>query len=198
MSENEVLEDLIEEAEEAEYEEAEAEEAEAEEPKEKKEAAPEKLARGRMPAPLVWFIRFKEEGTDSEVAHKYFTTPGKISDIRKNRGFKYITEETKFSKADIDAAIEKVKSNFTEGKSRGGKTSDTTEADAKYALESLGKVPVSDESTLEADRAKDRKPRGKSEAKAEEPKAEAVEEVAEEAPEGVEVTDDDLEAMLDD
>ena len=218
-AETDNLDDLIEEAAETETEtetetEATAEaETEGKLEAEKKPAEPVKLARGRMPAPLVAHIRFNEEGNDSEIARKFFTTPGKINDIKKGRGFAYITKDTKFSKADIDAAIAKVKENFVSGKGRGGKVSDTTIDDAKYAIECLEAMTTSDESTLEADRSAARKPRGKdkdespanepssdakkvSEAKTEEPAAE--EKSTKEPAVEEEATDDDLADLLDD
>jgi len=207
-AEAENLDDLIEEAAEAEAEaEAETEdeaetEAEGKPKAEKTPAEPAKLARGRMPAALVAHIRFNEDGNDSEIARKFFTTPGKINDIKKGRGFAYITKDTKFSKADIDAAITKVKENFVSGKGRGGKVSDTTIDDAKYAIECLEKMVASDESTLEADRAATRKPRGKDkdEAQVEEASDDVKEtsDAAAEEPVVEEVTDDDLAGLLDD
>ena len=44
-----------------------------------------RLCKGAMPMPLVHFIKFTEaKDAVSEVAKKYFTTPGKVSDIQKN------------------------------------------------------------------------------------------------------------------
>lgn len=65
------------------------------------------IINGRMPIPLVHLIRFDEVGSkDSEVAAKFFTSTGKVSDIKKNRNFQYVTEDMKFTQADIDAAKE--------------------------------------------------------------------------------------------
>ena len=65
------------------------------------------IINGRMPLALVYAIRFEEgsESKDSELATKYKTSVGKISDIRKSRNFGYITEDMNFSKADIDGAL---------------------------------------------------------------------------------------------
>lgn len=203
MSDTDNLDDLIEEAAETETEAEATAEAKQTEKEQKKPAEPAKLARGRMPAPLVAWIRFNEEGNDSEIARKFFTTPGKINDIKKGRGFAYITKDTKFSKADIDDAIAKVKDNFVNGKGRGGKVSDTTADDAKYAIECLGKLKPAEESTLEADRAATRKPRGKNkdEPKAEETSADAPEETKAEpeaSAETEEASDEDLADLLED
>jgi hypothetical protein len=63
------------------------------ETKEVKEKAPTiEIIRGRMALPLVYMIRFQEEGSDSEIARKYRTTVGKVSDVKKVRNFAYIVE----------------------------------------------------------------------------------------------------------
>ena len=64
------------------------------------------IINGRMPIPLVHLIRFDETGKDSEIAAKFFTSTGKVSDIKKHRNFQYVTEDLKFTQADIDAAKE--------------------------------------------------------------------------------------------
>jgi len=62
------------------------------------EAAPKKEAleiiRGRMPVALVAVIRFGDTKTDAvaDAAKKFGTTVGKVSDIRANRNFAYVTE----------------------------------------------------------------------------------------------------------
>lgn len=63
---------------------------------EKKPAAPKvDIIRGRMPAPVVLKIKTEpSEATDGALAAKYRTTNGKVSDIRNNRNFAYITEES--------------------------------------------------------------------------------------------------------
>jgi hypothetical protein len=50
------------------------------------------IIRGRMPLPIVAMIKFGTDGeTDGAVATKFRTTNGKVSDIRKDRNFGYIT-----------------------------------------------------------------------------------------------------------
>lgn len=73
---------------------------------EKKEKVLLDIINGRMPLPLVYIIRFEEsaDAKDSELAAKYKTSVGKISDIRKNRNFGYITEGLAFTQADVDGA----------------------------------------------------------------------------------------------
>lgn len=52
------------------------------------------IIRGRMPLLIVAMIKFgTKEMTDGAVAAKFRTTNGKVSDIRKNRNFGYITEK---------------------------------------------------------------------------------------------------------
>lgn len=178
-------------------------------------AGPAKLIRGRMPLPLVWHIRFVESATtvatnddgeeieshasDSAVAKKFFTTAGKIMDIRTNRNFKYLHEGTKFSQADIDAAKEQLKKNIAEGKMRGTDepSHDYSEDDAAPMFELLDTM-VADESTIEADRAayNEANPRKKKETPAS--AEEKVEETAEDTVEEVEdELEDELEEELD-
>lgn len=60
-----------------------------------KKAPKVEIIRGRMPAPVVLAIKTEDEGqTDGALAAKYRTTNGKVSDIRKNRNFGYITKES--------------------------------------------------------------------------------------------------------
>lgn len=176
--------------------------------KEPKVAAPLKIQRGRMPLPLVWWIRFvecavtKDENgddvmqTDSAIAHKYFTTPGKINDIRKNANFKYINDKTVFNENELDKAIADIKHNFTNGKRRGQPDAkpDTTLEDAAYAIGVLEGMEAG-ESTTAADKAayNEANPKAK---KAEKPAAEAVEEMIEEAPAQGAISDEDLEGLL--
>lgn len=68
------------------------------------EAPVQDIIRGRMPLPIVALIKFDEKGTDGEVAKKYRTTNGKVSDIRKNRNFGYVTEDFKPTQEMVDAA----------------------------------------------------------------------------------------------
>jgi len=153
---------------------------------EKAPAGPAKLIRGRMPLPLVWHIRFKEsvetlekneEGeevavhkSDSAVAKDFFTTAGKIMDIRTNRNFKYLTEDTTFDQADIDAAKDQLRKNIAECKMRGADepSQDYSEDDAKPLFDILDGM-VSDKSSIADDRAayNEANPRKKKEESAE-------------------------------
>ncbi len=92
------------------------------------------ISRGQMPHPLVWYIRFREEGSDSEIAKRYFTTSGKIRDIRRNKNFKYITENATFSAGDIDKARDEIKKNFTKN------SNEVTLKDAAYSLAKLDEL----------------------------------------------------------
>jgi hypothetical protein len=75
-----------------------------------------RLCKGTMPSPLVWFIKYHESKENkSEVAKKYFTTPGKIADIQGDANQKYIVEGMKWSKEELDAARAKVNENFVRG-----------------------------------------------------------------------------------
>ena len=96
------------------------------------------IINGRIPLPLVYMIRFEEgDAKDSEVAAKYFTSTGKVSDIRKNRNFAYITEETKFSSADITAAKEWLRRPSLQG----NHIAEDVQAQVSKALDTL---PVDD------------------------------------------------------
>lgn len=75
---------------------------------EKKVAAPKvEIIRGRMPAPVVLAIKSEPaEATDGALAAKYRTTNGKVSDVRKNRNFGYIQEDTFVAnQADCDNTV---------------------------------------------------------------------------------------------
>ncbi len=113
------------------------------------------ICRGRMPLPLVKYIRYNEEGSDTDIARKYFTTAGKVSDIRKGRNFGYINTNTTFSKADIEAAKAQLVANFSERKKRGSDevVQEVSQNDAKYSLDVLSKIKTG-ESTLASDREK--------------------------------------------
>lgn len=65
------------------------------------------IIRGRIALAIVFLIRFVEpaEAGTKALAEKYGTTVGKVDDIRKNRNFAYVTEEVKFTQAQIDEAI---------------------------------------------------------------------------------------------
>jgi len=167
-----------------------------------------KLIRGRMPLPLVWNIRFVElvakpaaDGeevvpiTDSSVANKYFTTPGKIMDIRKNANFKYITADTTFNEVDIDAGKAQLVKNVNDGKKRGATEAshDFTMDDAAplfAILESL----VSETSSVDGDKAAYLEKNPRSNAKKEGVTAEVAEGgTDEEAPTEAEETELDSE-----
>lgn len=64
------------------------------------------IIRGRMPLAIVALIKFGEaELSDGACAAKYRTTNGKVSDVRKDRNFGYVTEAYVPSEADIAKAI---------------------------------------------------------------------------------------------
>lgn len=142
------------------------------------------IARGRMHAALVYFIKFQTgEEKDGEIARRFATTPGKVNDIRKDRNFKYVTKDMTFTAAEVQEA----KDRFTASVNADNSTvaDDDRETIVEDALEALSQVPTHDgESKLAAVRKADRKPRGKS--------AEDAEEAATPEDEG----DEDLDAML--
>lgn len=77
---------------------------------------PARMCKGTMPSCLVWYIKFHEsKDNKSEIAKKYFTTPGKIADIQGNANQKYIVEKMVFTPAELDAARDQVKANFVRG-----------------------------------------------------------------------------------
>lgn len=104
-----------------------------------------RLCKGAMPMALVHYIKFKEpKDCVSDIAKKYFTTPGKISDIQKNANQKYIVENMTFTSEELDAAAAKVAENFVRGQNEDGTpldaankrgTATTTAEDAAYSLE---------------------------------------------------------------
>lgn len=68
---------------------------------------PAPIVRGRMPAVIVFMIRFgnnKDEKT-AALAQMFATTVGKIDDIRKNRNFAYVTANFKPTQALVDEGI---------------------------------------------------------------------------------------------
>jgi hypothetical protein len=114
------------------------------------EVTPVEIIRGRMPAAMIAVMRFHEEEglSDSAMAKKYLTTPGKAADVRKGSNFGWVVEDTKFSQDDIDAALE-----------RAAKLEDADEISAK-----LNALPIGTEDDLKAEAEKrkaTRKPRGK-------------------------------------
>ena len=142
------------------------EENENEETPETSAAATARLCKGQMPSPLVWYIKFHElKDNKSAVAAKYFTTPGKITDIQTNANQKYIVEEMRFSDEELAEAIARIKENFVRGQaaneenpgSVGKRQLATTQAgDEEYALSVVEKVrelmeAVSDDAVTLAD-----------------------------------------------
>ena len=69
------------------------------------------IINGRMPVAVVAQIRFGNNKGDStkELAAMYGTTVGKIDDIKKNRNFAYVVEDTRFTQAQIDEGCEWLK-----------------------------------------------------------------------------------------
>lgn len=65
------------------------------------------IIRGRISLPIVFLIRHVEDAskTTKELAEKYATTVGKIDDIRKCRNFAYVTEDVRFTEAQIEEAV---------------------------------------------------------------------------------------------
>lgn len=104
-------------------------------------AEPARMCKGQMPSPLVWYIRFHEEGTMSEIAKKYFTTPGKITDIKKANNQKYIVENMTWSEEELKAAREQVEANFVRGQDEDAphkrRLATTQAGDEEYSLEVL-------------------------------------------------------------
>jgi len=107
------------------------------------------ILRGRMPVAMVYAIRFLEDGSDSELAKKYRTTNGKISDIKKNRNFGYITEGVKFSQEELDKALERAADL--------GEYAD----DVKGVIEGMEVGSEADVAAFDEQRKSTRKPRGK-------------------------------------
>ncbi len=62
------------------------------------------IVSGKLPQLFVHAIRFRETGSNSEIAKRYATSVGKVFDIKKGRNFSYITEDWKPTQADVDAA----------------------------------------------------------------------------------------------
>jgi len=117
------------------------------------------IARGRMAAALVYLIKFQEEGSDSEIAAKYCTTPGKVNDIRKNRNFKYITKDLRFTEAEVQEARDRFKASVYGENST--VPEDKREEVVLAANEALDTLETVAESQLSALRKADRKPRGR-------------------------------------
>lgn len=119
--------------------------AATEAPAPKKPVEPARLCKGTMPSCLVWYIKFHEpKDNKSEIAKKYCTTPGKIADIQGNANQKYIVQGMVFTAAELDAAREQVKANFTRGQAENAakpgsvnqrSLASTKPGDETYALE---------------------------------------------------------------
>jgi len=143
-------------------------------------ATGQRFSKGHMPLPLVWFIKFKETGTVLEIAKKYFTTPGKITDITKGSNQKYIVENMKWSKEEIADAVETIKENFVRGQDLTNPTkrqlATSTMEDAAYSLSILEKMATMEypEDAVGLSVAKQGSPRAKRGGKGKSDKVEAV------------------------
>jgi LPS O-antigen subunit length determinant protein (WzzB/FepE family) len=135
------------------------------------------IARGRMAAALVYVIKFQEEGSDSEIAAKYCTTPGK---------FKYITKEMRFTADEVKDAKDRFHASVNAENST--VASDKREEAVTGAHAALDKLETTTESQLTNARASDRKPRGKQKEGGEGESTESTETEDEE--------DEDLEELL--
>lgn len=69
------------------------------------------IIQGRMPVAVVHLARFgsNKGGATKDVALKFGTTVGKVDDIKKNRNFAYVVEDTKFTKVQLDEGTEWLK-----------------------------------------------------------------------------------------
>ena len=117
------------------------------------------IARGRMAAALVYVVKFNAEGNDSELANKFATTPGKINDIKKDRNFKYVTKDMKFTQAEIDDAKTRFKNNVNADNSTVPNEKRDELVENVHA--ELDKLEATETSQLETVRKAERKPRGK-------------------------------------
>ncbi|MDJ0952447.1 MAG: hypothetical protein QNJ81_02085 [Acidimicrobiia bacterium] len=126
------------------------------------------IARGRMHAALVYAIKFQSgEAKDGEVARKFATTPGKVNDIRKDRNFKYVTEELSFTADEVQEAVDRFTASVNAENSTVAE--DDREELIENATAALGGVPTHEgDSQLAGVRKADRKPRGKTAEEAEE------------------------------
>lgn len=140
---------------------------------EKVEKPKVEIIRGRMPLPLVRLIKFAHSDlNDSQVADMYRTTSGKVSDVRKNRNFGYIAEDTTaFSQEQIDGAKARIE-QFT--------SDDQDIVNEAMSDAGIRVATEEEQAAFDEQRAGSRKPRGKKEEAAE--TAEADAEVADETP----------------
>lgn len=62
------------------------------------------IIQGRMPVAVVHLARFGNHKGDAtkDLAALFGTTVGKVDDIKKSRNFAYVTEDVKFTQAQID------------------------------------------------------------------------------------------------
>lgn len=68
------------------------------------------IIKGRMPAAVVHLLRFGyKDLSTKDAAAKFGTTVGKVDDVKKNRNFAYVVEDTKFTDAQIAEGIEWLK-----------------------------------------------------------------------------------------
>ena len=69
------------------------------------------IIQGRMPVAVVHLLRFGDSkgGATKELAVKFGTTVGKVDDVKKNRNFAYVVEDTRFTQAQIDEGCEWLK-----------------------------------------------------------------------------------------
>lgn len=69
------------------------------------------IIQGRMPVAVVHLLRFgnSKGGATKDLAAKFGTTVGKVDDVKKNRNFAYVVEDTKFTQAQIDEGCEWLK-----------------------------------------------------------------------------------------
>ena len=66
------------------------------------------IIQGRMPVAMVHLLRVgnSKGGATKELAVKFGTTVGKVDDVKKNRNFAYVVEDTRFTQAQIDEGLE--------------------------------------------------------------------------------------------
>ena len=113
-----------------------------------------------MHAALVFAIKFKSgEAKDGEIAKKFATTPGKVNDIRKDRNFKYVTEDLAFTAAEVQEAKDRFSASVNADNSTVAE--DQREIVIEEGHTAIDSVPTTDgESQLAGVRKADRKPRG--------------------------------------
>ena len=66
------------------------------------------IIQGRMPVAVVHLLRFgnSKGGATKDLAAKFGTTVGKVDDVKKNRNFAYVVEDTRFTDEQIAEGIE--------------------------------------------------------------------------------------------